>query len=632
MLFDEFARRLEVIEAEPARLAITSHLAELYQNLSFEELKPASYLLQGSLVPPYQSLEFQLSTKMVIRALERVRASQDDGRNDESTTDLFGRVVDGGEADNLTKKFKHLGDIGLLAFEVRSEVEDSKVSGGDKATDLELLLVFQHLSQIALASGQGSQEEKINLLTDLFFNSTPLGAKYVARIIIGKLRLGFSTMTMLDALSWATKGNKDDHDILELAYQKHADVGELAEFYLRLDKKTLSDPEKLQNKLEEYTVTAGIPVVPALCQRLNSTAEIIEKMSEVVAEPKYDGLRVQIHMARGDDGTKITAYTRNLEEVTHQFPELQLLPQATSAQSLILDAEAIGYDVQTGELLPFQQTITRKRKHGIKEASSLVPIRFYVFDVLLVDGEAQIAKPLQTRKALLSKIIKPNQTFLVTPYITTKNPEELKEFHDQALADGLEGMVAKQVDDIYRSGRKGWSWVKIKEAEGSTGKLADTLDLVVLGYYYGRGKRSGLGIGALLVATLGAGVDGDSDNDSSRGAEGGTGDLELLTVAKIGTGITDELFQEIKKKADAIAIKAPLSNYNVPKELKPDVWVSPDIVAEIAADEVTNSPLHSAGLALRFPRLIKLREDKSWEQATTLDEIKNIMEVTQTGV
>lgn len=600
MLFHDFAERLEIIGAEPSRLSITSHLAEIYQALDLSELKPASYLLQGSLVPPYQSLEFQLSTKMVIRALARLLSAQ------EENEDLFGNISGKSTTDDLGKQYKKLGDIGLLAFKIRSESKS-------KNSDLTINQVFELLSQIALASGSGSQEEKVRLLSDLLWQSSPMSAKYISRIIIGRLRLGFSTMTLLDALSWAAKGHKGDRDILELAYQKRADVGELAEFYLGLDPKTSEDPVKLAEKFEEYTVETGVPVVPALCQRLNSAAEIIEKMGRVIAEPKYDGLRVQIHFRQTQDGPKVAAYTRNLEEVTHQFPELESLAKIINARSVILDAEAIGFDAATGNLLPFQQTITRKRKHDIEEAASLVPIRFYIFDVLKLDQESLISKPLQARKDLLAKAIKPNEIFLVAPYIVTDDPGQLKDFHEQLLADGLEGAVIKQVNDIYRSGRKGWSWVKIKEAEGSSGKLSDTLDLVVLGYYYGRGKRSILGIGAFLVAVLTADKNGQP---------------ELVTVAKIGTGLSDELFKEIKGKADLIAIDKPLPTYNVPRDLRPDIWIAADIVVEIAADEITYSPLHSAGLALRFPRLVRLRDDKSWEQATTLAEMKNMLAIS----
>jgi len=216
-----------------------------------------------------------------------------------------------------------------------------------------------------------------------------------------------------------------------------------------------------------------------------------------------------------------------------------------------------------------------------------------------------------------------NEQFISTKHIATSDPKEIQDFHGQQLGAGLEGVVMKQVDGVYQSGRKGWNWVKMKEAEGTMGKLSDTLDVVVLGYYRGKGKRTGFGVGAFLV-----GIRDDTGNDEGVSTNLGsvsTSDV-LKTVSKIGTGLSDEQFAELKTKADALTTpqNEQPSNYDVPKELFPDVWLQPGLVVEIAADEITQSPLHSAGLALRFPRLVKFRDDKSWQDATTLSELRAI--------
>jgi DNA ligase 1 len=344
--------------------------------------------------------------------------------------------------------------------------------------------------------------------------------------------------------------------------------------------------------------------VPALCQRLNSAEEIIEKMGEVFAEHKYDGLRVQLHFKKGPDGL-LRTFTRNLEETTHMFPELTEALSDLACTSCILDAEAIGFDPVTGALQTFQKTITRKRKHEVEEAAKAVPMRFYIFDLLELNGTPLLDIPLRERKKLLASLFEDSAVLLKTKYIETSNPEELRMFHHQALAEGLEGAVIKKADSVYQSGRKGWSWVKIKEEEGMTGKLSDTLDLVVLGYYVGRGKRAAFGLGAFL-----SGVRTESG--------------EILTVAKIGTGLTDEQLQELKARATALTTTQKPALYTVPKELFPDVWMLPELVVEIAADEITNSPLHSAGVALRFPRLITFRDDKAVDDATTITELQQI--------
>lgn len=605
MNFAQFAEFLQRLEQTSGRLEMTAILAELYQALDPVEIKPASYLMQGSLVPAYQSLEFQLSNKMVIRALSRLQANYSAAgvsgdKYAGAAVGLFGEEDLGAITAEVEKAFKKYGDLGLVAEEI---------AAAGQSDDLSLLDVYNRLYEIAGFAGGGSQERKVAGLVDLLSGLTPLGVKFAVRIVIGKLRLGFSTMTMLDALSWAVTSNKEHHDILEAAYQKRADVGELAEFYL-MHRQQLVAGQDAATMLEDYTVEVGVPVVPALCQRLNSTEEIIEKMGKVLAEPKYDGLRIQIHFIRGknNQSDQVTAFTRNLEDISHMFPELNKLGRYLNSDRCILDAEAIGYDPVADRLLTFQQTITRKRKHGIDEAAQKVPVRFYVFDILKADNESLINKPLEERKKVLQRVLQANSQFINTPTLESSDPGELREYHEELLKEGLEGAVMKQLGSNYQSGRKGWKWVKIKETEGTRGKLSDTLDLIVLGYYSGRGKRIALGIGAFLVGTV-----------EDAGSE------EIKTIAKIGTGLTDEQFLELRERLQPLESPSKPSQYDVPAGLVPDVWVQPKLVVEIAADEITKSPIHTAGIALRFPRLVKFRDDKTWEQATTIVEMKQII-------
>jgi len=291
------------------------------------------------------------------------------------------------------------------------------------------------------------------------------------------------------------------------------------------------------------------------------------------------------------------------------FPELNIAFEVLDADQIILDGEAIGYDTTTDSLRAFQETSTRRRKHDVGSQSEKIPIRFYIYDVLLVDGKSLLDTSLRERKELLSKIIKPNEVFFTTPFICTSDPIELRTFHEEQLAAGFEGAVIKKVDSAYISGRKGWSWVKIKEEEGTTGKLADTVDCVVMGYYAGRGKRTQFGLGTLLVGVR------DANSDSYK------------TVAKIGTGVSEEQLVSLKKMCDENAVQSMPSEYVIPKAVLPDVLVTPKIVVEIAADEVTNSPLHTAGQALRFPRLIKVRSDKNPGQATTITELEMLKQL-----
>ena len=600
MTFANFSKALEQLEQTPSRLEMTEQLAQLYQQLDTGEIGAAIYLMQGRLVPQYESLEFNLSTKMIQRALARLMERHQEADNSATTqSNFFGEENNNQFLSIVQQKTKKLGDLGLATAEILQELWLN--SGGLNSSPspmLQITEVFFALKKIASDEGQGSQDRKVLELAKLLEQVDPLSACYITRIILGKVRLGFSTMTLLDALSWSAYGNKSDRDQLERAYNKQADVGNLARVYLA----AVSVADKKQ-ALDAYSVRNGVPVVPILAQRLHTSAEVIEKMGQVLAEPKYDGLRVQIHFQQNQP---IKVYTRNLDDVSYMFPELKTAKEALSCQSCILDGEAIGYDPQSGNLLAFQQTITRRRKHGVDDQAMVVPLRFYVFDILEINGQPLIDQPLIERKKRLAEILSENQAFKTTPYITSSDADEIRRFHHQQLEQGLEGAIFKKVDALYRGGRKGWRWVKMKEAEGEQGKLSDTLDCILMGYYLGKGKRSGFGIGAVLVGVR------DPKEDM------------IKTITKIGTGLTDQQFKEMKVRADEAATAQKPKNYVIPKGLVPDVWVAPQVVIEVAADEITTSPTHTAGVALRFPRLVAFRDDKTWEEATTLEEVKQI--------
>lgn len=594
MNFATFSQTLESLEKTPSRLEMTYQLAELYQKLDKNEIKAAVYLMQGRLVPLYESLEFNLSHKMIQRALARLMEDhQEQSQAEVSTqTNLFGEEDKTQFLELVKKRAKETGDLGLTAEKIMTDLQLNLDQ------DESILTVFAQLKKIAQQEGTGSQDRKIIELVKLFEQVTPLSARYVTRIILGKVRLGFSTMTLLDALSWAVNEDKSDRVMLEEAYNKRADVGDLAQVYLAAPSVTAR-----QQVLADYTVKNGVPVVPALAQRLNTTTEVVEKMGQVLVEPKYDGLRVQIHFQHGQP-TK--AFTRNLDDVTHMFPELKIAEAAFNCQSCILDGEAIGYDDQSGELLPFQKTITRRRKHDVDSQAAVVPLRFYVFDILEIDNESLVDQSLLERKKTLAQIMVEDQTFKNTTYIQSNDADQIRQYHQQQLDQGLEGAIFKTVGGFYRGGRKGWRWVKMKEAEGDRGKLNDTLDCVVMGYYLGKGKRAEFGLGAILVGVR------DEKNEI------------IKTITKIGTGLTDEQLQEMKAKVDQVSTLTKPAAYVVPTAFTPDVWAEPAVVIEVAADEITQSPSHSAGVALRFPRLINFREDKNWTAATSLAEVAQI--------
>ena len=537
MNFFQFSNYLQQLELTNSRLEMTAQLAELFNQMTPDEIAPACYLMQGQLVPTYQSLEFSMSEKLTIKALAVVvkKISPDSSL---PSTNLFDEEDNLPYEQRIMKAYSKFGDLGLAAEEMlkigRQEKSENKMENdanhntlrNEENEPLSIIEVHRRLTDIALEEGVGSVQRKIETTSNLLLLLEPTSIKYVVRIILGKLRLGFSVMTMIDALSWAKYGDKSDSNKIEEAYQKKADIGQLACGYLASSAKQDRD-----NFLSSYEVEVGVPVLPALCQRLNTAQEIIEKMGRVMVEPKYDGLRAQLHLQRQGDKYLVQVFTRSLEDVTHMFPELKKGVKQINADSCIFDAEAIAYDPQTKQLLPFQQTITRKRKHKVASESEKTPIRFYLFDLMYLNGESLVNRPLDVRKKLMSQVITSNDTIFETEYTITDDPLKVHQYHYQQLEAGLEGAVIKKIDSKYRSGRKGWRWVKIKEKEGERGKLSDSLDCVVMGYYFGKGKRAAFGIGAFLVGVL-------AEND------------QVKTIAIIGTGLTDEQFAHLKQMAD----------------------------------------------------------------------------------
>lgn len=564
MTFHIFCDYLAQIEATSSRLAMTDILAKLFSAFSEKEIRPGCYLLSGRLTPKFEGLEFNFAEKMMLRAVEMVTPGA-----------------------NIGGLFKDMGDLGNAAASILPEKSDTR----------SLLEIYNLLTEMAKEQGEGSQERKLQAMAELLREASPQTAKYLVRIVLGTLRLGFSDMTMLDALSWAKVGDKSLRKELELAFQIRADIGTLSEVFLTHGAKALDTIE----------IELGVPISPALCQRLNNADEMIEKMGKVYVEPKYDGTRVLIHLRKKGDGWHVRTFTRNLEESSGMFPELLTALPDVDADEVVLDSEAVGYDPSNGSLRKFQETIQRKRKHGVAELAETVPLRFFVFDILYKDGKSLLQTPLHERKKILEQTIKEDKVFAISPYIVTQDPGELRSYHIEQLGHGLEGVVIKQYASVYQPGRRGWSWVKFKEEEGATGKLSDTLDCVVMGYYAGQGKRSGFGVGAFLV-----------------GVRKGNGN-GYATIAKIGTGLTDIQWQELFDRCQKLKVDKMPVEYEVHPQLVPDAWVSPSLVAEIAADELTDSPVHTAGKALRFPRLVRFRDDKAPEQATELSELAGIV-------
>ncbi len=561
MTFSELAKYFQRLEVTASRNSMTEILSELFRHAKPQEIGEICYLVQGRTVPLYEAVEFGVADKFMIRAIAKAY---------------------GCDENKVRQSFRKYGDLGKAAEDCyHVSLHDNK--------NLSVHEVFVNLDALARVGGEGSQEKKIGLLADLLRGTDALSARYIARIPLDKLRLGFSDMTILDALSWMKAGDKSLRSRLEAAYNVRPDIGLLATEVKKDGMKGLA----------HIHVKVGAPILASLCARLPNADEMIKKMGEVAVEPKYDGVRVQIHFKRG---TGVSSFSRNLENTSPMFPELTDIGRELAVDDVILDSEAVGYDAKHDKLVPFQETSTRKRKHGITESAKNIPLKFFVFDILYKNGKELLSLPLSGRRKILEETIRKNNHLMLSPQIVTHDADDIRRYHDEQLKKGLEGAVVKKWDSIYEPGRAGYHWVKFKEEEGKTGKLTDTIDAVIMGYYRGEGKRSRFGIGAFLVGV----AEGES----------------IVTVTKIGTGVTDELWKEIRKRLNDIKVlKQPREYKDVNKQLYPDVWVAPKIVVELAGDDLTRSPTHGAGIAVRFPRLVRIRDDKSPREATTVAEL-----------
>ncbi|MEX2053713.1 MAG: ATP-dependent DNA ligase [Patescibacteria group bacterium] len=564
MRFSRLAEYFSRIEATPKRLEITAILAELLKESSPEEIDKICYLVLGQLAPLYEGVEFNLAGKMLIRVMAEAY------------------MVPGAEVEKITKEKGDLGDAAELLAQ-QSRVHSSQLTVGQ---------VYTKLREVAEDSGAGSSARKVQGMAELFRSLDPLSVRYVARIPVASLRLGFSDKTILDALSVAEVGNKSLRPVIERAYNVSADIGRIAKLVKSQGVKSL----------EKIEVEVGVPVRMASAERLPTPAEIIEKMGgKLAAEPKYDGFRVQVHV----EGREVKIFSRNLENTTLMFPDIVEAVQKLPAKSLIMEGEAIAFNPETEEFEPFQETTKRKRKYGVAEKATELPLKVFCFDLLYLNGRDLTRETYEKRRAELVKLIEEPNTLVVAEEKVFTDAKELEKFFMENIEHGLEGIVAKRLDGVYQAGVRNFNWVKLKRVE--EGKLEDTIDCVVLGYYTGRGKRTQFGIGGFLVGVY------DERNDVFK------------TISRVGSGLTDEEWREMKKRVDELKTKEKPKNADVAKEHTPDVWADPRIVVAIRADEITKSPLHTAGgLALRFPRLMAFRDDKEPGQATTVAEVEKM--------
>ncbi len=606
MYFSDFSIYLQKLEDTSARNTITEILAELFKKTDAQTIEKMCYLLQGRVVPLYHALEFGVADKMIIRAIAQAFEVRQ---------------------DQVLELFKKTGDLGTTAEQLNTKVTSKKLT---------VPHVYEQLLQVAQAQGEGSQEIKATLLADVLTQVDPLSARFIVRIPLNKLRLGFSDMTILDSLSWMIGGTKEYKKEMERAYNVRPDLGFLAKII----------KEKGIAGLKSIKPTIGTPILMARANRLSSPVEILQKIGKCAVEFKYDGLRLQVHYDKavsnqlsavskmkqdslfGDQpdvvdashGGKIKMFSRNLEEITHMFPDIaKALLSQIDAENCILEGEVVAYNPHTGVFVPFQETMQRKRKYDIAEKALEIPVKLFAFELLYCNGKSYLEEPYEIRKKELQRIIKKGDTLIYAQESVVEDEVHIDRLFEDSVKLHFEGIIAKKLDGLYEAGMRGWSWIKYKKAMDS--KLTDTIDAVVMGYTRGEGKRTSFGVGQFLVGVY------DSKNDC------------FVTVSKIGTGLTDVQFKEFIDRVKSYETKEQPRQYSFDKLLQPDVWVKPQLVVEIGSDEITRSAVHTAGrvmepsksgkalsvkeagYALRFPRLVRFRDDRTPTDATTVAEV-----------
>ncbi|MBI2598461.1 MAG: ATP-dependent DNA ligase [Candidatus Diapherotrites archaeon] len=600
MRFRELAEYFDKIQQVQSRLKMTGIIAEMLQKTIAGEIELAIYLSQGRLGPGYLGLEAGLGEKLVEESIAR---------------------ASGFLRKEINEKYKELGDLGLVAEFVSSKKKQQSLY----REELSVKKVFENFEKIAKASGAKSQDIKMKMMAELLNSATPLEARFIARIPIGNMRLGIGDPTIMDALAiihskeFFQKEKKEVEEIKKSLKEKKEEkrkeelerkikfrVRELVEekynIFPDLGKIARMLKEKGLEGLKEVTISIGIPIRPTLAERLSSAEEIVEKIGKCLVEQKYDGFRLQLHK----DKEKIIIFSRQSENVTHMFPELiEAAKKQLRARQVVVEGEALAFNEATKEYFPFQVTIQRKRKYEIQEKAKEFPLKLFLFDIMLLENENQMLLPLEQRRKTLAKILKEGETIALTNSIITDDPKKIDEFFEQSVEQGLEGIIAKDLKAKYIAGARKFAWIKLKRSY--KGELNDSVDVTIIGYYKGRGKRAQFGLGGLLTAVY------NSKKDA------------FESIAKIGTGMSEQNLVELEKMlAKTKTEKKPA---RVESELEPDYWVEPKYVLEVRADEITKSPIHTAGkangdgFALRFPRMVSFRADKKPEQSTTTEEI-----------
>jgi DNA ligase-1 len=556
MKYIEFAELYEKLFNVSGKIEKAEIISDFLKKLKKEGDKKWIYLLIGRVIPEYDQREFGVSKQLAIKALEKAYGISN---------------------KEILIKLNKIGDIGLLA----EEFANKRKQLGLFKSKLETSKVFDNLHKMFEVEGKGSIEKKMALISELLASASGLEAKYIMRTVLSDLRIGVAGAILVDALTKAFSYGDESKKKIQETYDFANDFVLVFEAAL-----------KGEDALNDIKLFPGRPINPMLAVKCENLDDAFETCGRPCAfEYKYDGFRLMIHKNKG----KINLFTRRLEDVTKQFPDVvEAVSKYVNGDSFILDSEAVGYDVKTGKYKPFEAVSQRiKRKYDVDKLIKELPVVLNVFDIIYYNGKSIVHLPFKERRELIEKIIKFKENVIKTSeLIITDKDSEAEKFYENSLEDGEEGIMIKRIDAPYQSGRKVGFMAKLKPE-------VNDLDLVIVAAEYGNGKRAGW-----LTSYILACKDGN----------------DFLEVGKVSSGLKEKesegtSYEEMTKLLKEVKIR---EEGNV-------IYVKAKVVVSVTYQNIQKSPEYSSGYALRFPRITHYRPDRGIGDIADLKDIERIV-------
>ncbi|MFP4189824.1 MAG: ATP-dependent DNA ligase [Candidatus Woesearchaeota archaeon] len=567
MYYSDLCDYYDKIDSTAKRLEKVDHIAELIRNCECDSLREIIFLLQGKVFPEWDERKLGVSTKLVMKALN---------------------VATGISMDEIEKEWKKTGDLGNTGENILKNKRQQSLF----SSRLSISKVFDNLQKLASLEGSGSVDRKVQLISELLTSASPLESKYIIRSVLGELRVGASQGTLRDSIikayfpepyekrdSERKEEYKEILDLVQNCYDMTNDFSKIVEIL----------EESGREGLEKISLEVFRPVNPMLFPKAKDITEAFKIVGKpAIIEYKYDGFRVQIH--KKDDTIKL--YTRRLEDVTKQFPDVvEQVSQNIKIKECVLDAEILGKDKDTGRLLPFQKISQRiRRKHGIEKIIKELPVAIRIFDIIKMDEKDLLDTEFSERRRMLENITEKTDSISVSESLLTESEEEANSFYEKALLKGHEGMMMKSLSKGYKPGARVGYAVKLKP-------ILEPLDLVITKAEWGHGKRAGW-LTSYYV----------SCRQEDR----------FLEVGKVGTGIKELESEDSLSFKKLTSLLKPL----ITKDRNTFADIKPKIIVEVDYEEIQKSNNYDSGFALRFPRIKRLREDI--KEPSSIGDIKRI--------